>query len=36
MSIKLLEINSKTLQIMKPVTSAEYDKKTVLTNSSWE
>ena len=36
MPIKPLEINSKSLQLMKPVTSAEYDKKTVLTNSAWE
>ena len=36
MPIKVLKINSKAIQLMKPVTSAEYDKKTVLTNSSWE
>lgn len=36
MAIKKLEINSKELSLMKPVTAANYDKKTVLTNSSWE
>jgi len=35
-AIKKLEINSKELSLMKPVTAANYDKKTVLTNSSWE
>lgn len=34
MSIKPLEINSKELHLMKPVTSADYDGKTVLTNSA--
>lgn len=32
MTIKSLEINSKTLHLMKAVTNA----KTVLTNSAWE
>ena len=36
MSIKPLELNAKTLKLMKPVTSANYTEKTVLTNSSWE
>lgn len=36
MSIKPLEINSKKLTLMKPVTGAKYDAKTVLTNSVWE
>ena len=36
MAIKPLEINSKILKLMKPVTSADYTEKTVLTNSSWE
>lgn len=36
MAIKPLEINSKELHLMKPVTSADYDGKTVLTNSAWE
>ena len=36
MSIKTLEINSKRITIMKPVTGADYSAKTVLTNSSWE
>lgn len=36
MSIKTLEINSKRITIMKPVTGADYNAKTVLTNSSWE
>ena len=36
MAIKSLEINSKRIHIMKPVTGADYSAKTVLTNSSWE
>lgn len=36
MSIKPLVINSKTIRLMKPVTSADYESKTVLTNSAWE
>lgn len=36
MTIKTLEINSKEIHLMKPVTSADYSGKTVLTNSSWE
>lgn len=36
MSIKPIAINSKKIQLMKPVTGALYDSKTVLTNSSWE
>lgn len=36
MAIKVLRINSKKIQLMKPITSANYDGKTVLTNSSWE
>ena len=36
MAIKPLEINSKILKLMKPVSSADYTEKTVLTNSSWE
>ena len=36
MAIKPLEINSKIIQIMKPVTSADYTAKTILTNSAWE
>lgn len=36
MAIKSLEINSKEIHLMKPVTSADYSGKTVLTNSSWE
>ena len=36
MSIKPLELNAKTIKLMKPVTSANYTEKTVLTNSSWE
>ena len=36
MSTKPLEINSKIIQIMKPITHADYTAKTVLTNSSWE
>ena len=31
-----LRINSKEIHLMKPITGAEYDEKTVLTNSSWE
>lgn len=34
MAIKSLEINSKEIHLMKPVTSADYSGKTVLTNSS--
>ena len=36
MAIKPLEINSKRITIMKSVTGADYDSKTVLTNSAWE
>jgi len=36
MAIKQLEINSKTIQLMKPVTEAKYSEKTVLTDSAWE
>lgn len=36
MAIKPLEINSKRLSLMKSVTGANYDAKTVLTNSVWE
>ena len=36
MSIKHLEVNSKTVRLMKPVTGADYSGKTVLTNSAWE
>lgn len=36
MAIKQLEINSKTVRLMKPVTGANYSGKTVLTNSAWE
>jgi len=36
MAIKPIEINSKRIHLMKPVTGALYDGKTVLTNSSWE
>ena len=36
MTIKSLEINSKTLHLMKAVTNADYNAKTVLTNSAWE
>lgn len=36
MSIKQLEINSKCLTLMKSVTGADYNAKTVLTNSAWE
>ncbi|NBK94242.1 hypothetical protein D5278_20205 [bacterium 1XD21-13] len=36
MAIKPLEINSKEIQLMKSVTSADYTGKTVLTNSTWE
>lgn len=36
MAIKALEINSKVIHLMKPVTSADYTAKTVLTNSAWE
>lgn len=36
MAIKKIELNSKVVQIMKPVTQAKYNEKTVLTNSSWE
>lgn len=36
MAIKPLVINSKTIRLMKPVTSADYEGKTVLTNSAWE
>ena len=36
MSIKPIEINSKVIHLMKPVTGALYDSKTVLTKSSWE
>lgn len=36
MPIKPLEINSKEIHLMKPVTSANYNGKTVLTNSAWE
>ena len=36
MAAKTLEINSKEIHLMKPVTGAEYNEKTVLTNSSWE
>lgn len=31
-----IKINSKEIQLMKPLTEADYDSKTVLTNSSWE
>lgn len=33
---KPIIINSKTITILKPLTSAEYQEKTVLTNSAWE
>lgn len=36
MAIKQLEINSKAVRLMKPVTGANYSGKTVLTNSAWE
>ena len=36
MSTKKLDINSKPIQLMKPLTFADYTAKTVLTNSSWE
>ena len=36
MAIKELEINSKRIHLMKPVTGSNYDSKTILTNSSWE
>ena len=36
MAIKPIEINSKQIHLMKPVTGARYGAKTVLTNSSWE
>lgn len=36
MAIKPLVINSKTIRLMKPVTGADYEGKTVLTNSAWE
>lgn len=36
MAIKPLEINSKRLSLMKSVTGADYNAKTVLTNSAWE
>ena len=36
MIIKPLEVNSKNLSLMKAVTNADYNKKTVLTNSAWE
>lgn len=35
MAIKPLEINSKEIHLMKPVTSADYSGKTVLTKSSF-
>lgn len=36
MTIKPLEINSKRLTLMKSVTGANYEARTVLTNSAWE
>lgn len=36
MTIKPLEVNSKNLSLMKAVTNADYNKKTILTNSAWE
>lgn len=33
---KYLEINSKQIQLMRPLTKANYIEKTVLTNSAWE
>lgn len=36
MAAKTLEINSKEIHLMKPLTGARYDERTVLTNSSWE
>ena len=36
MASKVLEINSKEIHLMKPITGAAYNEKTVLTNSSWE
>lgn len=36
MAAKTLEISSKEARLMKPITGAGYDEKTVLTNSSWE
>lgn len=36
MPIRKIELNSKVVQLMKPVTKANYNEKTVLTNSSWE
>lgn len=33
---KIITINSKNLALMKPITEAHYDSKTVLTDSSWE
>lgn len=36
MAIKSLEINSKALHLMKAVTNADSNAKTVLTNSAWE
>ena len=36
MGTKRLELNSKSLNLMKPLTNADYMAKTVLTNSAWE
>lgn len=33
---KAITINSKNITLMKPLTSADYQGKTILTNSSWE
>lgn len=33
---KNIVINSKEISLLKPVTNADYDSKTVLTNSAWE
>lgn len=36
MPIKAIKINSKRIILMKPITGANYNAKTVLTSSSWE
>lgn len=36
MATKMITINSKDIKLMKPITGADYDQKTVLTNSCWE
>ena len=33
---KAITINSKEISLLKPITSADYKSKTILTDSAWE